>query len=190
MEKIIFPVLYVIVAISLLGCSARYKMGDETFGSSSEALQKQNEILSHSLDEIEPTDKPVHGTALVLIPSDAEIQKNYINFGNMAYRMNEEQLDWLIKSATNNFQFTPNAIRKRGIFDSVSVERHNGNPAAHPIGDYDFVVFVDVDGWAIRGNATPRPLPIAIDKSKAVGRAQTLTFLDTLSEQARALKNK
>jgi hypothetical protein len=182
--------LYFILAISLLGCGARYKLGDETFGSSSEALQRQTEKLSQILSEIAPTDHPVHGSALILIPSDAEIQKNYIRLGNSAHRMTDEQLDWLITSATNIFQFTPNAIRKRGIFDSVSVERHSGNPAVYPIGDYDFVVFVDVDGWAIKEKATPRPVPIAVDKRKAAGRAHTLAFLDTLSEQARALKNK
>jgi len=58
--------------------------------------------------------------------------KQPIKFGNAASRINNKQLEWLIESVKNSFKFTPDVIRKRGIFDSVSVERHNGNPASHP----------------------------------------------------------
>jgi hypothetical protein len=181
--------LLCVVFIILLGCSARYKVGDETFGSSSEALQRQNEKLSHSLDGITPTDNPVHGSALVLIPSDVEIHKNYILFGSKASKIQKEQLDWLITSVKNGFQAQANAIRKRGIFDSVSVERHKGNPASFSIGDYDFMVFADVDGWFIKGKGNPKPFPIiTADKSIDID-ARILAFLDLLSQQAKALRS-
>jgi len=185
--SLVFPVLFLVI---LTGCGTRYTINGETFGSSSEALQKQSEILSHILNKITPTDKPVHGIALVLIPSDVEIHKNFIPLLTNA---SKSGIDYLIMSRKNDFQFMADAIRKQGIFDSISVERHNGNPASFSIGNYDFMVFADVDGWAIRSKATARPLPIALDKwdkSNPAGDTRILSFLNSLSQQATALRNK
>jgi hypothetical protein len=189
--RILVSLVCSVLFIAILAGCTRYTVHGETFGSSSEALQKQSEIHAHILNKITPTDKPVHGTALVLIPSDVEIHKNYIRSGsNPSIR---EQIDYLIMGSKNNFQCMADAIRKRGIFDSISVERHNGNPATFPLGDYDFMVIADVDGWSIKSKAAPRPLPIAIykwDKSKSSGDAPILFFLDSLSQQATALHSK
>lgn len=187
MKKLHF--LCIALSIILLGCGGRYTIGGETFSSGSEALQKQTEILAHALAEITPTDNPVHGTVLVIFPSDVEIQKNYIRFVNPS-RIQQEPIDFIITSVKTNSQFMADAIRKRGIFDSVSVERHNGNPASFPIGDYDYMVFIDVDGWFIRGKDNPRGLPITVDKSKSDGAPRTLSFLDSLSQQAKAIHSR
>ena len=187
MKKLHF--LCVALSIILLGCGGRYKIGGETFSSGSEALQKQTEILAHALAGITTTDNPVHGTVLFIFPSDVEIQKNYIRFVNPS-RTQQEPIDFLITSSKTNFQFMADAIRKRGIFDSVSVERHNGNPASFPIGDYDYMVFIDVDGWFIRGKNNPRGLPITLDTSKPFGAPRTLSFLDSLSQQAKAIHSR
>jgi hypothetical protein len=181
--------LCVVLFISLFGCGARYMTGGETFSSSSEALQKQTENLAHILDKITPTDNPVHGSALVLIPSDVEIHKNYIKFEGNASRIQKEQLDWLITSVTNDCQSAANAIRKRGIFDSVAVERHNGNPASFPIGNYDYLIFADVDGWFIRGKNNPRPISLPFDKNISDETSRRLAFLDLISQQAKALRS-
>ncbi len=188
MKKLHF--LCVVLFIILLGCGARYKIAGESFSSSSEALQKQTENLAHILNEITPTDNPVHGTVLVIFPSDVEIQKNYIRYGDNPSRVQQEHIDFFITTIKTNAQFMADAIRKKGIFDSVAIERHNGNPASYPIGDYDYMVFVDVDGWFIRGKDNPRGLPITVDKGKSVGAPATLAFLDLLSQQAKALRNK
>lgn len=158
-------------------------------GGCTNPLQKQTENLSRALDEITPTNDSVHGSALVLLPSDVEIQKNYINYSEFGFGNNpprtiipEKTLNWMITMTRNNFQFTADAIRKRGIFDSVSVAYQNGNPASFPIGDYDYIVFLDVDGWFLRARNDPKALPISFDKKKLP--------LDSLYQQAKALGSK
>ena len=168
---------------------ARNTLNIETFESSSEALQNRADILN----KITPTVNPVHGTALVLVPSAVEINKNYIRSGFNAIYSDKEQIDSLIKSGSNYFQFIADAIQKRRIFDSVAVEHHNGNLASVPFGDYDFMVIADVDGWTIRSKATPRPLSIAQDKwdkSNSDSDARIISFLNLLSQQAAALCSK
>jgi hypothetical protein len=190
---LVFLVFSVLPLVIISGCGARYTVNGETFGSSSEALQKQGEIMAHVLNKITPTNNPVHGKALVLIPSDVEIQKNYIRSGSNASGFVMERIDYLIMSLNKDFQFMADTIRKRGIFDSISVERHNGNPATFPLGDYDFMVIRDVDGWAIKSKAAPRPLPIALeklDKNNPDSDARIFSFLDSISQQATALRSK
>ena len=82
------------------------------------------------------------------------------------------------------------SIRKRGIFDSVSVARHNGNPASFTTEDYEFIIFLDVDGWYIRMKDKARPISLPIDKSKPVGAPRVLSFLDVLYQQVTALRAK
>ncbi len=182
--------LLFVVFITFLGCGGHYMIGEETFSSSSKALQWQTENLSSVLNKIMPGGNPVHGTALVIFPSDVEIHNNYINYGNNSFRLGKEQIDFEIIISKNNFQFIANAIRKRGIFESVAVERHNGNPASFPIGYYDYMIFLDVDGWFVKGRDNPRGLPITMEKGKSVDAPHVLAFLDSICQQAKALSGK
>jgi hypothetical protein len=190
MRKWIYCVTFLTLIVLITGCGAYYMMNGEKFSSSSEALQKQSEILSNSLDKVAPTENSVHGTALVLIPSDVEIQKNYIILGNNAYRFEKEQIDYMITSTANDCQFMANAIRKRAIFDSVSVARHNGNPTSFPIGDNEFVVFLDVDGWFVKGKDSPRALQLPFDPKISDIDSRRFAFLDSLSKQASIIRGK
>jgi hypothetical protein len=190
MQKWVYCIAFLATLVILAGCGARYYMNSDIFSSSSEALQKQSEILSHSLDAITPTVNPVHGNTLVLIPSNVEIQNNYLIIGNNATELENEQINYMITSTSNDSQFIANAISKRAIFGTVSVARHNGNPTTFPIGDYDFVVFLDVDGWFIKGKDNPRVLPIPFDNSISDIEPRRLAFLNLLNQQAHLICSK
>jgi len=111
MKKQGLTVILISILTFAVGCSS-YKVGDKTFHSSSEALKEQTQILSHELAEITPTDTPVHGTALVLLPSDMEIRKNYIRFHGNTHGISEEHIKYMMTSIRNRFQFVADAIRK------------------------------------------------------------------------------
>ena len=177
------------VVIFLIGCGPRYIVGNETFSSSSEALQKMEAINASILKDITTTNNPLHGTVLVVVPSDIEIQKNYIRYRGNPSKIDKTGWDFAITAVKKNFQVDIDAIKKRGIFSSVSVANHNGNPASFSIGEHDFIVFFDVDGWFIRGTNKPRPLPIDFP-SKLSGSARIIAFLESLSQQADAIGNK
>lgn len=164
-----------------------YTIGNEEFRSASEALQRQKDLFSNVIKEIKPTQKPVGGTALIAIPSDAEIQNNYIIHG---IKSRQEQIDFVIAASGNNSLFIANAIAKRRIFDSVSVVKHNGNPASYPIGNSDFIIFNDVDGWFIKGKSKPLIIPLIFEKNRPGGVQRTETFLNELNQQAQNLLTK
>ncbi|MFH1769644.1 MAG: hypothetical protein ABH833_03185 [Parcubacteria group bacterium] len=183
-----FSIILLLVSISVVGCAtATYHAGNEIFYSSAEALQRLNEISSSILAGIQPTDHPVHGRALFLLPSDNEIQKNYIRWSNNASRLEKEQVDYTITFIRNDKITVADAARKRGIFDSVEIEKHNGSPTTHPIGIYDFMVFLDVDGWFIKGKTDSKILKIFMDKSKSSGITRTISVLDSIQKQAESL---
>jgi hypothetical protein len=102
MKKGALTIVLITIVIFLVGCA--------------NSLQKQTENLSRALDGITPTDDPVHGTALVLLPSDVEIQKNYIDYrefglGDVPRTMiTEKNIKWMIAMIKNRFQFTADSI--------------------------------------------------------------------------------
>jgi len=164
-----------------------YTIGNEEFRSASEALQRQTNLFSNIIKDIKPNQNPVGGTALIAIPSDVEIKNSYINYG---INTPQKHIDFAIAASGNNSLFIADAIAKRHIFDSVSVVKHNGNPTSYPMGNSDFMIFNDVDGWFIKGKSKPLIIPLMFDKNKPGGVQRTEAFLDELSKQAQNLLNK
>jgi hypothetical protein len=182
---VLSSILVVLLATYCIGCGERYFVGKESFSSTSEALKRQNETFSQVLGTITPTDKPAHGTALVLHPSDTDIHKNYIKYAYNASHMSKEGIDYLTAFTRNGHQFVADAIRKKEIFDSVVVERHNGNPAFYPIRNFDFLIFRDIDGWFIKNKDKPRPEPILTNDLQ-----DPVAFLNYLALQANTIHDR
>jgi hypothetical protein len=73
----------------------------------------------------------------------------------------------------------------------VTIARHNGNPANFSIGNNDFLIYADIDGWFIKGKNKSSSLPILLDKDKKLtGVQRTEIFLDDLYKQAHTLQGK
>ncbi len=70
MKKQALPIVLILIVMFIVSCTTL-----------TGTLQKQNENLSRALTRITPTNDPVHGTALVLLPSDVEILKHYFYYG-------------------------------------------------------------------------------------------------------------
>lgn len=179
--------LFTVIIIFVSGCMI---VVPGTLYVPQEFQTKQIEMQSLYLSKITPTDNHVGGTALLLIPSEVEIQNNYLQHGNTARRLNKESIDYQINIISNTYLFTADVIRKREIFNSISVDRHNGDPASYSGGEYDFVVYVDVDGWYIKSKNNPRALRVPFDNTKPEGTPRTVSFLDLLSQLARELNVK
>ena len=158
MRRLTLVTFIVITFMFLIACGLNH----------SELLQKNTEIYSNIIKEIKPNQNPVGGAALIIIPSDVEIQKRLIKAFS-GTRVSQEQIDFFTAVSRNAYQFNVDAIAKRRIFDSVSVARHNGNPASYPIGNSDFIIFSDVDGWFIKGKSKLLILPVMLDKNKPQG---------------------
>jgi hypothetical protein len=182
--------------IFFISACASYRIWDETFSSRDAAVQRQMTVQSKVISEISPTDNPVHGNAILLYPSEDEIIKSHIKHEGMKHGISPSTIDYernegllfLIQISLNNFEFAANAIRKRKIFDSISIEPHSGQPASYVTSYLDYIIFYDVDGWFIKGKNHPKPLPIIIDKNVPL-KSQIPIFLDRLSQNAFIIKN-
>lgn len=182
-------VIMIIVSFSILlnSCGMTYKIGEKSFSSSEEALKWQSDMFADFINKITPAPRPVGGSALILIPSDDEIVRNYITYGR---RSGKDGIDYVRTAMRNSMQLNADAIIKRRIFNSAQINRHDGNPANISVGENDFLIFSDVDGWFIKGKGKTQINPISMDKSKPEGMERLLSFLDAVVQTADDLRNK
>jgi hypothetical protein len=192
-HKKLLPALFLVASSILIlnGCSAGYKIGVKQFDSSEDALKYQADLFAEFKNQITPSKKPVGGIVLILIPSDDEITRNYIRYGQ---RTRKEDFEFILTGFRENIQYLAEAIVIRQIFDSAQIRRHDGNPANTTVGDNDFLIFCDVDGWSIKGKNKPNSILIkwnrlkGADKNIAVQNA--IAFLDAISQKADELRTK
>jgi hypothetical protein len=187
--SLVFPTLLLVVLLT--SCTQRYYADGVFGGPSVNALARQDEIYPDALDKIAPTNSPIHGSTLILLPSRDEIHKNYTYVGE-PYRggplyVGREKIDKVVALISNYLQYMADAIKKRKLFDSVHIELYNGNTVSYPVGNYDYLIFFDVDGWFIRDKNSPVPLPVPFMKTISVDTSLTISYLDSLSQQATSL---
>jgi hypothetical protein len=132
-----------------------------------------------------PKLSPLHGQALVLIPSTDEVIKNYIRIMGGANMITVDQIDFLVTMTENSHQFIADAIKARNIFNSVTVDSHSGNPALIPVENYNYLIYLDVDGWFIKGRGEKLGRRIPYDQANSQIVSQTLTFLESLEQLAK-----
>lgn len=176
-----------IISLSILlsSCAATYKIGEKSFDSSEEALKWQSDLFADLVNKITPASNPVGGTAVIFIPSDDEIIRNYITYGR---RSGKEGMDYVRTAVRTSMQLNADAIIKRRIFNAGLINRHDGNPANIPVGENDFLIFCDVDGWFIKSKGGARIIPIPIDKNKPEGMERLQSFLDDVGRAADDLR--
>ena len=175
-----------ILVAHLEGCeSVKYRYGNEMFSPAEEALAKQKADNESVLEAIQPTSMPVHGRALVALPSKEELRKHYIHtIGGMGVP-SKEQLDYPCASLEAEYDALIKAAIKRGVFDEVTTVQVD-DPAGTSVGDNTFLVYPDVDGWFIKGRKSA-PTKIVMDASSLPSIPRTKSFLDSLEEKARAV---
>ncbi len=175
-----------ILMAHLAGCdTVKYKYGNETFSSPEQAFAKQKADNERILEAIQPTSTPVHGRVLIALPSKEELRKHYIHTIGGIVLPSKEQLDYPCASLETDHDLVARAVQKRGVFDEVTTVQAN-DPAATSVGDNDFLVYRDVDGWFIKGRKSA-PTKIVMDAGSTPGIPRIRSFLDSIEERARAL---
>lgn len=150
-----------VLAYPLTGCESYWMAGVMVF-SRTTALDRQAARHADLLAPLQPVLTPIGGSALVLLPSDLEVRRNYITYGPGGLP-SDKGLTFLTTATRRSFQFMADAIQDGHLFDSTTVAFHDGNPATYPIGKHDFLVFRDVDGWFIKGKGGAPPRVVAVD---------------------------
>lgn len=159
------------------GC-ATYQIGGETFSSPEDALWRQSELAAAALEQILPTTQAPDGHALILLPSMFEIEHNFANIRALGSGISEKQVEFLTSGIDKQLVLVANAIKRRRIFDSVTIMRHDGDPGMAPIEGYDCLIFADVDGWSFKARSDKRATRVESDKTLP-------SFLDVIERLAR-----
>jgi hypothetical protein len=181
----LFSAVFLAVVFAGCGDTVKYKYGNETFSSADKALTKQTAQISEIIDAINPTTTPVHGKVLVAIPSMEELRKHYIRTTGDLSLIRKEQYDYTCATMENEQDMLTKVIQKKGLFDQVTTTRVT-DPAATAIGDNDFLIYRDIDGWFIK-NSKSAPKKIVTDTNRALGLPRTQSFLESVEEKARSL---
>ena len=117
-----FALFFGLVVIALLaGCAGvtTYTVNDQTFYSPEQALAADAEINEGYLKAIQPTPTPVHGKALVAIPSVQEIRRHYFRVSGITREVRDYNCTFLDRG----HEYFAEDIRKRGIFDQLTITR-------------------------------------------------------------------
>jgi hypothetical protein len=171
------------ILVPLLTACATYRYGGEKFSTAEAALAKQSEHLAKIISDVEPTSSPVHGKALVALPDKVELRRHYVRATKEA---GQPQIDYILAAVEADHDMMVKVIEKRALFDQVTLVRDD-DPPNTTIGDNDFLIFRDIDGWFFKSKRTA-PKRIPFDAGVAAGRARMHAFLDTLGDYARETK--
>jgi opacity protein-like surface antigen len=152
--------------------SLNYGVGNKRFASPEEAIDYQRTAGVAVVVEIRPTDTPVHGRLLVVLPTRETIQRRHVR-GRAA---TSADLEFVTTTVANDQRSIVQAISKRGIFDDVR-QAEDAAPERAVIADCDYLLFPEPDGWFLRTARNPSPRRIAAAET---GRGAVLEFLVAL----------
>ncbi len=179
------PLNLALIAFAAGCASTKYHYNNQKFSSADQALAKQKSDIDAILAAVQPTTTPVHGKALVALPSRDEIRKHHIRLSGNLSALRSDALDYVCVATEAEQEMLCTAIQKRAVFDQVTVVRVN-EPVAAAIGENDYLLCRDIDGWFLKGReSAPEKVPMAASVSP--GLPWTRAFLDSVERCARGL---
>jgi hypothetical protein len=195
-QKSYIVVWFIVAAVGLFGCQTmQYHVGNEIFSNKEQALQQKDRELADCLAAIPVTQTPIHGTAVVVIPTpDVVRQRGVKTWGTLTADQMREMVDFHAQGITKEMEFMYRAIETRRIFDRLSLNR-SPEPREVECGSNDVVVFFDLASyeqrqWYVRAKNWDKPRPLFMDASKPVGASRMIAWLDYLEEQLRSATKK
>lgn len=191
-KSVLIP--WVILLALICGCAPAYYVGDQSFKDPGAAEARHRDILDQTLLGISRTESPIGGSALLVLPTRDLIERDgIIMLAGSRSQASEDQIQYIVGYLDREFEFTHEALKRRGIFDDVVLKRSD-TPASHDMGSQDYGIYMkfpapDSDPgeseWYVkeRNWASPRIVPAA---DGAVGRVEAAQgWFDNLEKQLR-----
>ncbi|NQT70633.1 MAG: caspase family protein [Desulfobacteraceae bacterium] len=181
--------IIVVIIYFFIGCAV-YKVGQESYSSSEQALKRTADILAQIVSGITVTEAPVHCNALMVLPTLDHIESHGIKFAGPRDFMTIPLIEYLKKFQMMNREFMFKGIKKRKIFDSIELV-HNTTADLTNFDAYDFLIYLnnpspDIQDWYIKGKNSPVPRPLPLDMEKLAGVPRTIAWLVSIEEIVRA----
>jgi hypothetical protein len=122
----------IIFILFLISCtSVVYKYGNQSYDTPEPALEAQKKELNSILSKITETKNPLDYTAIVILPNNTYIGKNFIVLrGSESAETKEKKVKFLTEILINSLKEQCKAIEKRKIFKRVVVSASNDPPKA------------------------------------------------------------
>lgn len=191
--------LVLLCVVFWTGCSSvLYKFGDQYFKTPEEALQRQDQQLNDYLASIAPTKTPVHGTAIVAVPTLDQIKQKGVkttgNWASVSKKRAEDIINYTATTSLKNYEFMGKAIERRQIFDKVTLVQQT-TPEEMKADTCDFLIYFqltspEVFQWYLKSKSLAEPIPLLIDSGKPAGVSRTTAWLDNLERIARSAQSK
>ncbi len=176
----------VIAIISLCGCQSIYKYKSAQYTSSEAALQAQRDDINEMISEIKPTNNPLGGKALVVLPSRKLIESKVVKIFTSSPR--REWVDYFVMTIELDNDAKAEVLKRRKIFEEVAVTKSD-QPETVTTPDYKIIVYLklmayDQMQWYLRTSFAEKSFPIYADNSLPVGMQRTFSWLDYLEKTA------
>jgi hypothetical protein len=176
----------VIAIISLCGCQSIYKYKSAQYTSSEAALQAQRDDINEMIAEIKPTNNPLGGKALVVLPSRKLIESKVVKIFTSSPR--REWVEYFVMTIELDNDAKAEVLKRRKIFEEVAVTKSD-QPETVMSSDYKIIVYLkliayDQMQWYLRTSFADRSFPIYSDNSFPAGMQRTFSWLDYLEKTA------
>ncbi len=159
MKKIWFLVVLFIVFISS-GC-ATYTFNNVNYDTPEKALSAQAQLQKEISDQITPTDTPINGSVVVILPSDSLILKEYVQVkgkGTPSKDKSNPLLNYVITSFKSSMGFLADYLIKRKLFTDVKViDSENLENADF---SEDFAIYATKEGPVLKKKGLRDSIPI------------------------------
>jgi len=162
-----------LAALTLAGCGGLSYYNGKAYHNPEEALKAYRADLNDRLASIAPTGNRIGGKALVALPNTAILVEAFLSGAKenpplFAPEDYEDDLPLTAARADAHYGFMADALKKRGVFDDVTVIRSDA-PEKADIAGYDYLIYLSVPGpykdqWYIRFGKNA-PMPIYLDYS-------------------------
>ena len=167
------------------GCAPTFQYNGLSYTNSYQALNAQKIDLQNALDSITPRQNNFEGTAKVILPATSIIRKHGIVSGLLT---SPPMIEYLIMASRASFKNYFDAIKKRNIFKSVTLEERD-NTIDPELNDETYLIWLEVKSldswkWYIKSNRTKKT-KIPVDSTLIKAREATTSFLNLIETTLR-----
>lgn len=162
-----------LAVLTLAGCGLKSNYNGTVYGRPEEALKAYGNDLNDRLAKVKPTNNRIGGKALVSLPGATKLKEIGFagvkeSYPDLSPDVLEKNFEYTAARADAHNGFMADALKKRGIFDDVTVIRSDA-PEKADISGYDYLIYLSVPGpyqdqWYIRFGKNA-PMPIYLDYS-------------------------
>jgi len=177
--------------IILAACiTTKYYYANIPYDTPEAALKVAQETCNRNVSVINPTENPLGGRALCVLPSRKLIEKSGKS-GTKIYRTPKPEAfnHWVSLNEIDQDGMAE-ALRKRQIFNDVKIVKSD-DPEMFTIPDYEIIIYSvikepDQMQWFLKISPNKGPFPIYIDESLPSGPPRIFSWLKNIEKLARA----